>query len=68
VRRVFAGVLVALGLSFICFFALSLGGGNFWRHLARICVVYGALSVLFLVVAQLAGAKMLDDSADDNTV
>ena len=68
VRRAFAGALVAVGSSLLCFFALSLGGGSFWRHLARISVAYGALSVLFLVVAQLTGAKMVDDSTDDDTV
>jgi len=68
VRRAFIAQLINLGVASLSFLALAFGGGHPWRYIARISVVVGVFSVLFMIIAQLSGAKMMEDVADDDRV
>jgi hypothetical protein len=64
VRFTYRAIGVALALSFLSFICVASGGGEGWRILGRICVGFGVLATLILVISQVAGVRMLEDTAN----
>jgi hypothetical protein len=60
VRLTFYAVGVALALGFLSFVCIARGAGEAWRTLFRVCVWFGWLTTLLLVLAKLVGVRMVE--------